>query len=191
MEHECLGVRVLEQGGELTGLVPEVHVRRQRAQLRAGEQALHVLGAVVEEQRDVCARPDALGREPGRQTRRVVLELAPPHAPVALDDGGRVGDGVGNRLPHGCETLVHGAASSVGPGGELRQRDPDLRDLGDLAVAQRVGRARSTGRAGTRRRSRAWSPRRPAPPDRPAVANGLVPSAPSSVTKNFGGFANV
>ena len=108
MEHEHFGIRVVEECGELTGLVPEVHVRRQRTQLRAGEGALHVLGAVEEEERDVRARPDAFGRESGRQTGGVVLELAPLHAPFALHDGGRIGDGVGDRLPHGCETLVHG-----------------------------------------------------------------------------------
>ena len=108
VEHEHFGIRVLEERGELSGLVPEVHVRRQRTQLRACEGALHVLGAVEEEERDVRAGRDSLGRESGRQAGGVVFEFAPSDAPFALYDGGRIGDGVGDRLPHGCETLVHG-----------------------------------------------------------------------------------
>ena len=113
VEHQRFGVGVLEQRGELAGFVPEVHVRRQRAQLRTGERALHVLGAIEEEQRDVRARPDAVGRELGSQAGGVVLDVAPRHAPLTLDDGGRVGDGVGDRLPDSGEALVHGVPTST------------------------------------------------------------------------------
>jgi hypothetical protein len=104
--HEHLGVGVHEQGGELTGFVAEVHVRRERSQLRAREQTLEVLGTVVEVEGDVVAGSDTGGLQRARELRGSPLEIPPGDAAVALHHRGRIGDRARHRLPDRGEAVV-------------------------------------------------------------------------------------
>ena len=63
--HEHLGVGVVDELHELVAEVAEVDVGRHRPQLRQREQQLHVLGAVVQEQRDLGVVAHAV-RRPAR-----------------------------------------------------------------------------------------------------------------------------
>ena len=108
---EHFGVGVLEERSQLGGFVAEVDVRRERAQLRAREQAFDVLGTVEQIERDVSALRHAPSRETRREPGGVVFQLLPVHPPITLHDGGRIGDGVGDGLPHGGKALVHGDAA--------------------------------------------------------------------------------
>ena len=112
--HEHLGVGVVDQLDELVAEVAEVDVGRHGPQFRKREQQLHVLGAVVEEERDLRVRSDAVRAECARQPRRPVLHLAVGDVSLALHDGRRVGDGVGHPLPHRREALVHGGTLCFG-----------------------------------------------------------------------------
>jgi hypothetical protein len=111
---EDLGVGVVDEDGQLVPQVPEVDVGGHRPQLRQREQALHVLGAVVEVQRDVRVATDPEARKPGGETRRPVLDLPIRDATVTLHDRRGVGDGVGHQLPDGGKALVHRPDSMFG-----------------------------------------------------------------------------
>ena len=72
VEHDRLGVGVVEEVAQLVLDVAVVHVDRHRAELERGEHALEVLDAVVEVERDVVAGADA---EPGEVVREPVGAL--------------------------------------------------------------------------------------------------------------------
>ena len=112
--HEHLGVGVVDELHELVAEVAEVDVGGHRPQLRQREQQLHVLGAVVQEQRDLGVVAHAVRRQRARQPRGAVLDLAVGDPPLALHDRRRVGDGVGHPLPHRREALVHAATLRFG-----------------------------------------------------------------------------
>jgi len=110
--HEDFGVGVVDEEGQLVAQVPEVDVGRHRAQLRQREQALHVLGAVVEVERDVRVAADPERRERGGEARGPVLDVPVREAPVTLHDRRGVGDGVGDQFPDAGKALVHGGDST-------------------------------------------------------------------------------
>ena len=74
VKHDRAGVAVGEQVPQLVLDVAVVDVDRDRAQLERGQHRLEVLDRVVEVDRDVVARPDALARpacaRDGRRARR-------------------------------------------------------------------------------------------------------------------------
>ena len=121
--HDRLGVRVVEEVGELVGGVAVVHVGRDGPQLEAGEQRLEVLVRVVEVERDLRAGAEAGVAEGRREPRRPLVELLPRATPVALHEGRVVRDRIGHGLEHRPEVPVHGPSFGVaGPQRTPRQR---------------------------------------------------------------------
>ena len=113
MEHEGLGVGVVEQVPQLLVEVAVVHVHRYESLLHAGELGLEVLGGVVEEQPDLGVGLEAVGGERRGQPGGALLVRRPRQPPVAVDDRRRVGHRVGDRLPHGRKVHLHAVLLSV------------------------------------------------------------------------------
>ena len=85
VEHDGLGVGVVEQVDDLVGAVAVVRVDRRQAGLEGGDVGLEVLGAVVEVGRDLGLVAEAGVEEVGGQGVGPAVELAPRDHPVALD----------------------------------------------------------------------------------------------------------
>ena len=111
MEHERLGVGVVEQVPELLVEVPVVHVHRHAAHLERAVLRLEVLVAVVEEQRDL-----GVVTEPGRDVRGgeasgALVVLGPGASCRPVDECDLVGDLVGDRLPDRGVVRLHRRAA--------------------------------------------------------------------------------
>ena len=147
MEHERLGVGVVEEVPELLVEVPIVHVHRHAAHLERGVLRFEVLVAVVEEQPDlgVVTEPRrAVGaRRDGRRARRT-----PPRCGGSARGRGRPRRGSRRRsTPRSWRS----ASPSAGSVGDRRQflisggRLPEL-ELAALVVAAHDAAARVVGR---------------------------------------------
>ncbi len=75
---------------------------------------LQVLVAVVHEQPDLRVGPEPGGVERAGDPCRTVVVLGPRPGGVAVDDGGQIGDHVGDRFPDGGEVHFHASDSSEG-----------------------------------------------------------------------------
>ncbi len=85
VEHDGLGVGVVEQVDDLLGSVPVVRVDRREAALERGDVGLEVLGAVVQVGRhlDLVVEPGV--EQVGGEGVGAPVEVAPRDHPVALD----------------------------------------------------------------------------------------------------------
>ena len=107
---DALGERAVEQDGCGLGVVPEVdelvldvavvRVDRHEPGLRAGEERLEVLVAVVEVLGDRLAAPHAGAGEPRGHAAGAAVELGPGAPLTAVNQGRGLGDERGDVLPH-------------------------------------------------------------------------------------------
>ena len=93
VEHDGLGVGVVEQVVDLVGAVAEVRVDRHERALERGDHGLEVLGPVVQVAGDLRLVPEAGGDQVGGQRVGAPIELAP------RDDACRRGSGTAGRAP--------------------------------------------------------------------------------------------
>ena len=107
MVHDRLHVGVVEQVAQLVLHVAVVHVHRDGADLERREHALEVLDRVVEVERDVVARPDALVREVVGETVHPLVDGRIGETAFTADQRLGVGDGVGHPLPQVREVEFH------------------------------------------------------------------------------------
>ena len=107
VEHERLGVRVVQEVRELVVQVAVVDVDRHRPRLEPAELRLQVLVGVVEVEADLAVRPQAGRRQRAGEAGGPLVVLPPRPARRAVDDGGDLGLGVGERLPDGGEVHLH------------------------------------------------------------------------------------
>ena len=107
MEDQRLDVGVLEQVGELAIEIAVVHVDRNAADLDRREVRLAVFGRVVQVHPHLAVGAESRVEQRLREPRRALLVAAPVDPAFSLDDGGRVGHRVGDRLPDGAEMRLH------------------------------------------------------------------------------------
>ena len=98
MEHDRLGVGVVEEVGDLLRAVPVVGVDRHHAGLERGDERLQVLDAVVQVAGDLRLVAEPGGHEVGGEGAGPPIELAPRDDPVALHLARPVGDPGGDGL---------------------------------------------------------------------------------------------
>ena len=115
VEHDRLGVGVVEQVDDLFGPVPVVRVHRREAALERPDVGLEVLDAVVEVRGHLRLVLQAGVDEVGREGVRPPIELAPRHDPRSA----HLARGVGDR---GGDRLVDVGEGPVGHGGESYDR---------------------------------------------------------------------
>ena len=96
VEHDRLGVGVVEQVPQLLLDVAVVHVDGDGSELESRQHPLEVLGAVIEIESDVIAGADALLGEMVGEAIRPLVGLGVGQAPVAADE--RLA--LGNRVDH-------------------------------------------------------------------------------------------
>ena len=123
VDDDHLGVGVVEQVRQFRLGVPVVDVDRHGPGLERGERRLEVLGAVVEVVRDLGVRADAGSAEHRRQAGGPVVELRPRANDVAVHQGGRIADDIGDRFPHTGDVEVVlglGHAAHMMPLGDRR-----------------------------------------------------------------------
>jgi hypothetical protein len=99
VEHEHLGIGVVEQIRELLLEVPVVHVDVSGAQLERRGRRLEILVAVVEIQRDLRVDAEAERSERAGETGGPFVERTPGHPLPAVGEREPLGLGVGDRLP--------------------------------------------------------------------------------------------
>ncbi len=128
VEHEHLGVAVLEQVRELVIEVAVVDVHRNRAMLVGAVLRDEVLGAVVQVDGDLAIGTDACVADRGCESRSLVVPLPEGQPTIPLDERVDVWQLVGDDLPCGCDVDLHGASLL-----SLRE-----------SISRRPARARST-----------------------------------------------
>ena len=142
VEHERLGVGVVEQVPELLVEVAVVDVDRDAAQLERGVLGLDVLVAVVQVEPDLRVRAEPGGRQRAGDACGPIVELRPGPGGVAVGDGGRVGDLVGDRFPDGCEVHLHRADSRGAACSNSHGRRNLVTLAGDTRASQTTRRRR-------------------------------------------------
>ena len=100
MEHDGLGVGVLEQVVDLLGPVPEVGVDRRHARLERRQIGLEVLGRVEEIGRHLGLMCQAGGEQVGCQAVGPAVEVGPCQAVLTLHLTLSVGDAARDGLVH-------------------------------------------------------------------------------------------
>jgi hypothetical protein len=91
VEHDRLGVGVVEEIQDLLGPVPVVRVDRRHPRLERRVVRLEVLGAVVEVGGDLRLPSEPGGDQVGGERVRAPVEVAPGHDPIALYLSRRIG----------------------------------------------------------------------------------------------------
>ena len=100
VEHHRDGIGVVPEVGELVLGVAVVGVHRDQTRFEAREHRLDVLVRVVEILRDLVLLRGARRDQRPRHAVRSAVELRPREPVVTVRERGRVGQRVGNRLPH-------------------------------------------------------------------------------------------
>ena len=101
VEEDCLGVRVVQDVCQLVARIAVVHVGRDTPDLEGRVLGLGVLVPVVQVQRHLGTRTQAVRDHRRRQAGRPVVKLGPRQAPAGCRDRRTVADLVGNRFPCG------------------------------------------------------------------------------------------
>ena len=107
VEHEYLGLAVVEEILQLLVDVAVVDVHRDRAALERPVLGHEVLGAVVEVQCHLAIGWNAGPLEGRSKAGRCLVELPIGHPASALHDGVAVRQVVGYRFPHARELELH------------------------------------------------------------------------------------
>lgn len=121
MEHDGLGVGVVEQVGDLVRAVAVVGVHRRHRHLERRGHRLEVLDAVVQVAGHLGALADAGRDEVGGERVRSLVELAPGDHPVAVDLARPIGHRRGDGLVDVGKVPVGGRSCSVGHGPPKRR----------------------------------------------------------------------
>ena len=100
VEDEGLGLGVLQQERQLVVEVTVVDAHRDETTLQAPVQRLRPLVRVVEVDRHARLHTETGGGEGSGEACGSIVEVAPAHHPIALEERWRVTDLVGDRLEY-------------------------------------------------------------------------------------------
>ena len=138
-------VGVVEEVAQFLDHVPVVDVDRHDARLEAAEHGLDPFGPVERVDADVLAGDDPDVAQVVRDPVRPLVELPEGEAPVAGDDRGAVGNGVGDDLEQVGEVEFHGADTTDRPRANSEPRGPRLSNVRGVSVWLQEARAYPNG----------------------------------------------
>ena len=108
VEHECLGIGVVEEVPQLVVEVPVVDVDRHAANLECPVLRLEVLVPVVHVQPDLGVMTKTGRGVRGGESCGAVVVLGPCPDRGSVHHSGRLWNGVGDGLPDGGVVQLHG-----------------------------------------------------------------------------------